>query len=304
VDEKSSWQSGDVIYISVEGGTYVELKYDGSTWDTSSLTLKKGQSYKAVYAPNYELNNERTGLVLKYGQIAATGEYLVYEGSAYPFIISFTRNYSRMRIDMQYFTSNSVVISLSDGFTPNDYSGNKAFTFSNVEYNSNLYLYGSWTDNTKIEFLKKTISLDTSGSTDSMDSMDSNGVFGAWSYSKHINGDSKENKSYAFSYFYDISINPTSYGYWLVDNLDEASSSFYNWSSFSTRQEVQDSYIFQGIKVIGTWDEDKAPSFKSVFVSVSDDMKDIYGNVDENEVDNGEGNNSTGIILPNFRTST
>lgn len=267
VDEKSSWQSGDVIYISVEGGTYVELKYDGSTWDTSSLTLKKGQSYKAVYAPNYELNNERTGLVLKYGQIAATGEYLVYEGSAYPFIISFTRNYSRMRIDVDHYTSsNDFLIVFGDGFMPNDESGAKTISISCSSWVTNLYLYGSWTDNTRMDIFLKSYGLDT---------VYQNGVFGSYLYRTYINGDSEGNKSYACSFDY-IYWYKRSQGYWLVENLDDENSSFSEWSSFSTQNEVQDSYIFQGIKVIGTWDENKAPNFKYVFVYISE--KDMMGN--------------------------
>lgn len=286
VDEKSSWQSGDVIYISVEGGTYVELKYDGSTWDTSSLTLKKGQSYKAVYAPNYELNNERTGLVLKYGQIAATGEYLVYEGSAYPFIISFTRNYSRIRIDVDHYTSgNDFLIVFGDGFMPNDESGAKTISISCSSWVTNLYLYGSWTDNTRMDIFLKSYGLDT---------VYQNGVFGSNLYRTYINGDSEGNKSYACSFDY-IYWYKRSQGYWLVENLDDENSSFSEWSSFSTQREVQDTYSFQGIKVVGTWDENKAPNFQYVFVYVSEeDMMGHIENTDENDVNGEDSDYSTG----------
>jgi hypothetical protein len=153
--DKDKWESGDVIYIQLNGtGSWYTMKYDGSTWSISDFPgMTREDSYKAVYAPNYEPNSDGTDLKLKSDAQPATAEYLTCEGTK-PINISFKRDYARIRLYTGGLTgSYKTLLDAAGGFKSDDgfnyldsslpMSGCYTYTFTPDEYD-NAYLYGTW----------------------------------------------------------------------------------------------------------------------------------------------------------------
>jgi hypothetical protein len=151
--DKTSWEKDDVIYIQLNGeGSWYTMTYDGSTWSLSDdfPGMTREDSYKAVYAPNYEPNSDGTDLKLKSDAQPATAEYLTCEGKK-PINISFKRDYARIRLYTGGLTvSYKTLLDAAAGFKSDDdfnymessMSG-YTYTFTPDEYD-NAYLYGTW----------------------------------------------------------------------------------------------------------------------------------------------------------------
>jgi hypothetical protein len=257
--EKDAWENGDIIYIQVNGGDWTYIKYTDDGWNTDNVSISKGDSYKAVYAPNYKIVNGN--LVLATDEdgnaaIGSTGEYLVNTGVSLPIDIEFTRPYSRLRIYLgksateentsddatsANATTNPIELTFGEGFTTND--GTEPGTIQLVpDEEGNAYVYGSWKDGTKLE-----ITSNIQGNpTD-------NAVYVAKSISDNIAGKSVEGTSYAVDY--------ANAETWVIDNLDHANAAaISDWSSFSG---------YTNLKVVGTWNSTKAPVLKMVFDSTN-----------------------------------
>jgi hypothetical protein len=149
VDEKNSWTSDDVIYVQLNGeGKWYALSYANSKWSApEGFSMKKTDTYKAVYAPNYELNSAKNALTLKSDAVASTAEYLTCEGTR-PIEINFTRNYSRLRISA---TANTTIsVSFGEGFTANDGTDVKSFSLT-TDGDGDAYVYGKWSAETKLD---------------------------------------------------------------------------------------------------------------------------------------------------------
>jgi hypothetical protein len=246
--EKTAWETDDVIYIKVDGAEkYATLTYNAneSKWVASDdLSIKSGQSYEATYAPNYELNEGQTELVLKDGAVASTGEYLTCTGKR-PIRIKFSRQYSRLRIYCgtqdatdatdATATATPITVTFGTGFTTNDASSSTTFSLS-PDKDGNAYVYGSWKEGTKLD-----ISSITSGSTDDL-------IYYTGSSSNTTKSASKDNTAYAMTI-------PEASDKWAVYNLDKATESKTDWSD-----AVNAGYT--KIKVIGAWDSGKAPCFQ------------------------------------------
>jgi hypothetical protein len=159
---KTAWADGDVIYLNVsvsDESKFYTLTYSGEAWTCSdNITISSAAynstvTYKAYYAPNYELSDNQ--LVLKEGCAAGTAEYLTYEGEvAYSkltgFDIKFTRDYSRLRIACGE-SAKALTFSIS-GFTPAE-GGDAAASYTLIsDDNKNVYLYGSWSEDCKIQY--------------------------------------------------------------------------------------------------------------------------------------------------------
>jgi hypothetical protein len=261
--EKDAWENGDIIYIQVNGGDWTYIKYTDDGWNTDNVSISKGDSYKAVYAPNYEIVNG--DLVLTTDEdgntaIGSTGEYLVNTGVSLPIDIEFTRPYSRLRIYLgkssteensadaasANATTNPIELTFGEGFTTND--GTEPGTIQLVpDEEGNAYVYGSWKDGTKLE-----ITSNIQGNpTD-------NAVYVAKSISDNIAGKSVEGTSYAVDY--------ANAETWVIDNLDHANAAaISDWTAYTDAG-------YTNIKVLGKWDEDKAPIFYTNEVDFSADF--------------------------------
>jgi hypothetical protein len=151
--DKDKWEKDDVIYIQLNGeGKLYTMTYDGSSWSLPKTFpgMTRDDSYKAVYAPNYEPNSDGTDLKLKSGAQPATAEYLTCEGTK-PINISFKRDYARIRLYTGGLTG-----SYKTTFDIFDYDSNDGFLFKSLSYiygypfeftpdkYGNAYLYGTW----------------------------------------------------------------------------------------------------------------------------------------------------------------
>jgi hypothetical protein len=227
--EKTAWETDDVIYIKVDGAEkYATLTYNAneSKWVASDdLSIKSGQSYEATYAPNYELNEGQTELVLKDGAVASTGEYLTCTGKR-PIRIKFSRQYSRLRIycgtqDASDATAAAtpITVTFGTGFTPNDAS--LSTTFSLTPDKGNAYVYGSWKEGTKLSVEPSDLDPASLELTSYINVVNEN-----------IKSKSVAGKAYA--------VEPSEQ--WLVYNFDKANSER-DWAEYTDKR----------IKVIGTW---------------------------------------------------
>jgi hypothetical protein len=235
----------DFIYVKVEGAEkWATLNYDGSKWSSSDLTIENGQSYKAVYAPNYTLNDNGTDLELK--DPAASGEYLTCSGKR-PISIQFTRNYSRLRIYCGT-SSSSITVSFGEGFTASDGTSTTSFTLS-PDTEGNAFVYGSWNVGTSLNLLSI-----VSGNPNTDVS-----YIGA-NLNKTISNQSETNKSYAIAAPTDT---------WYIYNLDKATESKTVWSD-----AVNAGYT--KIKLIGAWNSETAPSFQKDYKNPNETGDNIY----------------------------
>jgi hypothetical protein len=234
VDEKSSWDSNDVIYVQVNGeGEWYALSYSDGKWSApEGFSMKKTDTYKAVYAPNYAPDSETNVLTLKSDAVASTAEYLTCEGTR-PIEINFTRNYSRLRLSAAANTTISV--SFGEGFTANDGSDVKSFSLT-TNGDGDAYVYGKWGEKTKLTILSAISGSDASSAT----------FYGNIKV-ESIAKASVDGKAYK-------STVSTSDDVWIIHNLDVATTAKTDWSDF-----ISDTYT--KIKVIGTWSDDKAPTF-------------------------------------------
>lgn len=160
---KTSWAEGDELLLEMTSKTlgtkYAAFKYNGSSWELTSGEL----SYKedevptfphVYYAPNYKW--EAGKLVLKYGKVAGTDEYIEGKANITPngqaITVKFaeaTRNYSRLRIatlpneqitvDTEYFTP--------AGSSDMEQEGNYTLT---SDEKGNAYLYGTFENNSEV----------------------------------------------------------------------------------------------------------------------------------------------------------
>lgn len=241
--DKDAWETGDRIFIQVNGGEWTYIKYTDDGWYTDNISISKGDSYKAVYAPNYDVVEGK--LVLGTDEkgntnIGSTGEYLEYEGTGKPIIISFVRKYSRLRV---HTTTNDddkyddFTVTLGNGFKTNDGTEVSSFTFTPDEQ-GNAYIYGTWEDNTHLD-IESQVSGDPG--TDAL--------YVVTQASQQINGASTNGKAYATAFI------PGHAEVWVVNNLDHTTSPISDWSGYTS---------YANLKVIGTWDSDKAPVLKNI----------------------------------------
>jgi hypothetical protein len=248
--EKDAWEKGDIIYVQVggEGNSWATLTYDGEKWESNDLKISKGDSYKAVYAPGYTLNDEGNLIPVTYTYKETTinrmEEYLVCEGTGKPIELEFVRDYARLRIYVGngWNSEKFLTLSFSDGFTSNDPSGLSTFTLA-PDTDGNVYVYGSWEDGTKMEL----------GDGEKYELTNQiSGIYTMNLIDDAISGESKAGKAYAIDF--------TNGNTWLVYDLDEVESAISDWSSFSD---------YTRLKVVGTWNSDKAPVLKMVYDSTN-----------------------------------
>ncbi len=247
-DEKTSWTSDDVIYVQVNGeGKWYALTYADGLWSApEGFNMKKNDSYKAVYAPNYVPNAAKNALVLKSGAVASTAEYLTCEGIR-PIVINFTRNYSRLRLSAAANTS--IPVSFGEGFTANDGSDIKSFSLT-TDGDGDAYVYGKWGEKTKLTVLSAISGSDVSSAT----------FYGNVKV-ESIAKASVDGKAYKST----VSTNDD---VWIIHNLDVATTAKTDWSDFIT-----DTYT--KLKVIGTWSEKKKPTISKALTTV--DLSDVIG---------------------------
>jgi hypothetical protein len=247
--------------VGGEGNSWATLTYDGEKWQSNDLKISKGDSYKAVYAPGYTLNDEGNLVPVTYTYNETTinrmEEYLVCEGTGKPIELEFVRDYARLRIYVGngWNPEKFLTLSFSDGFTSNDPSGLSTFTLT-PDTDGNVYVYGSWKDGTKLEL--------GDGTKNEIEIMDATGAYSQVSGIYTINqiddaisGESKAGKAYAIDF--------TNGNTWLVYDLGEVENAISDWSSFSD---------YTRLKVVGTWNSDKAPVLKIV-----DDLTNVNGTI-------------------------
>jgi hypothetical protein len=271
VDEKSSWDSNDVIYVQVNGeGKWYALTYADGLWSApEGFNMKKNDSYKAVYAPNYVPDAAKNALVLKSGAVASTAEYLTCEGIR-PIVINFTRNYSRLRLSATANTS--IPVSFGEGFTANDGSGVKSFSLT-TDGDGDAYVYGKWSAETK---------LDIEGAVEGNPSEDAVYVVKN-QLSNNIANASVASKAYHVA--------AESY---IVYNIDKATTA-------DTEMSGVDFKTYRKLKVIGAWDEEKKPTISTDLTTV--DLSEVTGmtSVPDSYFQNKE--LLTHVDLPNSITS-
>jgi hypothetical protein len=204
------------------------MTYNGSSWKLSDdfPGMTREDSYKAVYAPNYEVKADGS-LGLKEGTNSLTTEYLTCEGTK-PITIAFgKRDYSRIRI---YTGGKDVNLIAPTSFTPADKTkvpDNTTYTIS-PDGNGNVSLYCSWSENTPFE-LEEPFG---GGST----------LYIGTPAMGMIKAASEPNKSYL--------IDCT----WVTLNLNEASSAVTDWSKYTDSGYTQ-------IRFIGVWNDSYRHSF-------------------------------------------
>jgi hypothetical protein len=226
VDEKTSWTSNDTIYVQLNGkGEWYKLSYSDSKWSApEGFSMKKTDTYKAVYAPNYELNSANDALMLKSDAKASTAEYLTCEGTR-PIEINFTRNYSRLRISSA--TANTTIsVSFGEGFTANDGSGVKSFELT-TDGDGDAYVYGSWNAETKLD-IESTVEGNPSEDV----------AYAVASSGKTIKSESVNGKAYTTASPTDV---------WYVYNIDRAKTAKTSWNDVAQKG-------YSNIKIVGTWD--------------------------------------------------
>jgi hypothetical protein len=233
--DKTSWEDGDVIYIQLNGkDSWYAMKYNGSEWTfpTDDFPgMYREDTYKAVYAPNYEPNG--SSLVLKDGAQPATAEYLTCEGKK-PINISFNRNYARIRI----YTGG---VTIATKFTPGSFKANDGYTYTESSYdyelkpddNGNVCIYGTW---------------ETAESAPSFEFAMNMGDYTMPEYlsiSAATNGGklataSSANRSYAINCEWLLTI-----------DLDKGAQTVTDWTPFTDKGITK-------IKMIGTWGSDNS----------------------------------------------
>lgn len=257
--EKTAWEKGDIIYVQVGGGgnSWATITYDGEKWQSNDLKISKGDSYKAVYAPGYTLNDEGKLVPVTYTEGETTinrmEEYLVCEGTGKPLELEFVRDYARLRIYVGYGWNPEkfLTLSFSDGFTSNDPSGLSTFTLA-PDIDGNVYVYGSWKDGTKLELEDGTKNEIEIWNEDHGMYAQIQGIYTINQIDDAISGESKAGKAYAIDF--------TNTNTWLVYDMDEVESAISDWSGFSD---------YTRLKVVGTWNSDKAPVLKMILNSTN-----------------------------------
>jgi hypothetical protein len=271
-DEKTSWTSDDEIYVQLNGkGEWYKLSYSDSKWSApEGFSMKKTDTYKAVYAPNYTPDSETNVLTLKSDAVASTAEYLTCEGTR-PIEINFTRNYSRLRISSA--TANTTIsVSFGDGFTANDGSDIKSFSLT-TDDSGDAYVYGSWSAKTK---------LDIEGAVEGNPSEDAVYIV------KNQLSNNIANASVA-SKAYHVAAES-----FIVYNIDKATTAKTDWGDV-------DLETYKKLKVIGAWDEEKKPTISTDLTTV--DLSEVTGmtSVPDSYFQNKE--LLTHVDLPNSITS-
>jgi hypothetical protein len=239
-DEKSEWTEGDVIFVQVNDGDWKSMEYTSDGWDATDISISKGDSYKAVYAPNYEISDGELVLVIDEDgntAIGSTGEYLETEGTGKPVLIKFVRDYARLRVFVGK-SRGDITLSFGDGYATNDNTTVSSFTLT-PDANKNVYVYGSWKDGTSLE-----ISALADGNPQS------DAIYSLKQVIEVIDGDSEAGKSYAA----DLSKGEKC----LVHNLDNATASIKDWTGYNAAG-------YNRLKVVGTWNEDTAPVFNNEY---------------------------------------
>jgi hypothetical protein len=126
---------------------------------------------------------------------------------------------------------------LGNGFKTNDGTEVSSFTFTPDEQ-GNAYIYGTWEDNTHLDIESQ---LSGDPSTDAL--------YVVTQASQQINGASTNGKAYATAFI------PGQAEIWVVNNLDHTTSPISDWSGYTS---------YANLKVIGTWDSEKAPVLKYI----------------------------------------
>ncbi len=153
---KTSWKEGDELLVNAydkhHGNTFASFTYKGGAWNLTSGELyyredNVPQGY-VYYAPDYMWNPSSSVPELKDGNVAGTGEYIVYkalpnsDGSGLYVYSSAQQDYSRLRIATEPNTNVSVIVS---EFTPVNGSGavNRSYSLMS-DGNGNVFLYGNF----------------------------------------------------------------------------------------------------------------------------------------------------------------
>jgi hypothetical protein len=252
---KSSWDESDKIYVQLNGeGTWYTLTCTSGKWTSSDLpTLGKTTPYTAVYAPNYELNDEKTGLILTSDKAVGTAEYLTTSGLGKPMVIDFERNYSRLRIYSGAGVTETVTIQLGEGFQCVGPEGtNRTTTFElTPDDNGNIYLYGTWPISTTIQ--AKTPNPNTDNETNA-----SAIWIGTLKDQKTISKESEQNTSYAID------------NSWLYVDLDQCTEGITSWSPYYNAG-------FKKIKAFGKWSDAKTLKFTLNNAIIAIDLSEVTG---------------------------
>jgi hypothetical protein len=250
--DKTSWDSSDVIYIRLNGeGKWYTLTYDEASkaWSSEDLpTLYREDEYEAVYAPNYEPDDDNgETLELKEGATVGAAEYMTCSGKK-PVTIAFKRDYSRFRIycgAKDRVVNVSIVDSRFRCVRPKDDNGSYVAFKLTSDDDGNAYLYGTWTSGTNIQV-----------TTDGMTTKNNSGkaAVGIGNLNEELNAissDSENNKSY----FIDNS--------WVVANIDKCDEGITDWSTYTDAGYTK-------IKLIGTWDDNKKMTFEQSAFKIID----------------------------------
>jgi hypothetical protein len=214
----------------------------------SDFKMQKGDTYEAVYAPNYEPDSNGE-LITFEDPTKTTGEYLTCTGSR-PIYISFERQYSRLRVNCGESADDAskVTITFGDGFTSNEPGSDvKSFTLT-PDGEGNAYVYGSWKEGTKLD-ISSVISGDPETGV----------MYYGDSSSSEIKSASTSGKSYA------VAVTDV----WAVYNLDKASETRSDWSDATKLG-------FTKVKVIGEWSDSKALTFNASNVTEVD-LSEVTG---------------------------
>jgi hypothetical protein len=210
--------------------------------------LVKTDSYRAVYAPDYEPDSDNN-LVLKEGKQLSTSEYLECSGTR-PIDIYFERSYSRMRIYSPE-SKDIVEITVGKGFKTNNgevFESDKEYKFV-PDANGNSYLYGLWDEGVSITMLSKYVDDENPGV--SISSM----------LTREIDSASKPDHSYAVT-------TPTEVGEGALLTLDLSKGTITDWTKYEKMGVT-------GLKVIGAWNEEQKPTISVYFTTV--DLSEVTG---------------------------
>jgi hypothetical protein len=294
-EEPTAWTAGDIIYVQLNGsGPWYALTVNADRrWESTPTevvteelpTLKKTDTWKAVYAPNYEVTKSDDGtysLQLKEGKMYGTAEYLTCSGQGKPIDIEFERNYSRVRI---YTGKRNITVSLPNGSSMTPGVGIEKFQECDAEQipqdatspidristlgatlepdeSGNFYLYGSWAEGMGMEL--------TNALLPALSNYDYS--VGNYIYCGLPNGSAQlaasvANTSYAVDYEA------------VTVDLDKApAQAFFDSSTQSASSAWIQPYtdFTKKFRVIGTWSSDKALSFLCAEVT-SIDMSNVSG---------------------------
>jgi hypothetical protein len=136
-----------------------------------------------------------------------------------------------------------LIVTLGNGFKTNDGTEVSSFAFT-PDGQGNAYIYGTWEDNTHLD-IESQLSGDPSADA----------LYVVTQASQQINGASTNGKAYATAFI------PGQAEIWVVNNLDHTTSPISDWSDYTS---------YANLKVIGTWNSEKAPVLKRVHDSTDD----------------------------------